>query len=50
LLALVPREVEEPVDLGDRHLLRAGRKLDDQVSRLDLALSEDPEVEPGATV
>ena len=50
LLARVPGEVEERVDLGDRHLLRAGGELDDLVSRLDLALLEYPEVEAGAAV
>ena len=46
----MPGEVEEPVDLGDRHLLRAGGDLDDLVSRLDLALLEHAEVEAGAAV
>jgi hypothetical protein len=46
----VAGEVEERVDLDDRHLLRAGGELDDLVSRLDLALLEYPEVEAGAAV
>ena len=50
LLARVPREVEEPVDLGDGHLLRAGGELDDLVSRLHLALLEHAEVEAGPAV
>ena len=50
LLARVPGEVEERVDLGDRHLFRAGDELEDLVPRLDLALLEDAEVEPGAAV
>ena len=50
LLARVPGKVEERVDLGDRHLLRAGGELDDLVPGLDLALVEHPEVEPGAAV
>ena len=50
LLARVPGEVEQRVDLGDRHLLRAGGELDDLVSRLDLALLEHAEVEAGAVV
>ena len=43
-------EVEERVDLGDRHLLRAGGELDDLVSRLHVALLEHAEVEAGAAV
>ena len=50
LLARVPGEVEERVDLGDRHLLRAGGELEDLVSRLHLALFEHAEVEAGAAV
>ena len=50
LLARMPGEVEERVDLGDRHLLRAGGELDDLVPRLDLALLEHAEVEAGAAV
>ena len=50
LLARVPGEVEERVDLGDRHLLRAGGELDDLVSGLHLALLEHAEVEAGAAV
>ena len=50
LPARVSGEVEERVDLGDRHLLRAGSELDDLVSRLHVALLEHPEVEPGAVV
>ena len=50
LLARVPGEVEERVDLGDRHLLRAGGELDDLVPRLHLALFEHAEVEAGAAV
>ena len=50
LLARVSGEVEERVDLGDRHLLRAGGELDDLVSRLHLALFEHAEVEAGAAV
>ena len=50
LLARVPGEVEERVDLGDRHLFRAGGELDDLVSGLHLALFEHAEVEAGAAV
>src|SRR5207248_2746098 len=38
LLARVPGQVEERVDLGDRHLARTGGELHDLVARLDLAL------------
>ena len=50
LLARVPGEVEQRVDLGDRHLFRAGGELDDLVSRLHVALFEHAEVEAGAVV
>ena len=50
LLARVPGEVEKRVDLGDRHLLRAGGDLEDLVPRLDLALFEHAEVEARAAV
>ena len=50
LLSRVPGEVEQRVDLGDRHLLRAGGDLEDLVPRLDLALFEHAEVEAGAAV
>ena len=43
-------EVEERVDLGDRHLFRSGDELDDFVAGLHLALFEDAEVEAGAMV
>src|SRR5262245_528324 len=43
-------EVEERVDLGDGHTLRAGGDLEDLVPRLHLAFFEDAEVEPRATV
>ena len=47
LLTRVSGEVEQPVDLGGRHLFRARGELEDLVSRLDLALSEHAEVEAG---
>ena len=50
LLARVAREVEQRVDLGDRHLLGAGGELDDLVPRLHLALLEHAEVEARAAV
>ena len=50
LLARMPGEVEERVDLGDRHLLRAGGELEDLVSGLHVALFEHAEVEAGAVV
>ena len=50
LLARVPGEVEQRVDLGDRHLLGPGGDLDDLVSRLHLALLEHAEVEARAAV
>ena len=43
-------EVEERVDLGDRHLLGAGGDLEDLVSCLDVAFFEDAEVEAGAVM
>src|SRR4051812_36742830 len=43
-------EIEEAVDLGNRHRLRARGELDDLIPRLDLALLEHPKVEAGATV
>ena len=48
LLARVSGKVEQPVDLRDRHLLGPGSELDDLVSRLYVALLEDPEVEARA--
>src|SRR5262249_7126416 len=50
LLARVAREVEQAIDLGDGHLLGAGRELDDVVTGPDIALLQDAEVEPGAAV
>ena len=50
LLARVSGQVEERVDLGDRHLLRPGGELDDLVARLHLALFEHAEVEARAAV
>jgi len=50
LRARVPGAVEQPVDLGDRHLLGPRRELGDRVSRLHLALFQDAEVEAGALV
>ena len=49
-LARVPGEVEQRVDVGDRHLLGSRGELDDLVSRLHLALFEHPEVEARAVV
>src|SRR3954453_4888603 len=46
----MPGEIEEPVDLGDRHLLGPRGELDDLVSRLHLALLEHAEVEAGPAV
>ena len=40
----MPGEVEQRVDICDRHVLRPRGKLDDPVSRLYLALLEHPEV------
>jgi hypothetical protein len=50
LLSRVPGEVEQPVDLGDRHLLPSGSDLEDLVAGLDLALFEHAEVEAGAAM
>jgi hypothetical protein len=50
LPARMPRQVEQPVDLGDRHLQRAGGDLGDLVAGLDVALLEHAEVEAGAAV
>ena len=46
----MPGEIEQRVDLGDRHLFGAGGELDDLVSRLYLALFEHAEVEARAVV
>ena len=46
----MPWQVEERVDLGDRHLLRASSDADDVVTRSDLALLDHPEVEAGPAV
>ena len=46
----MPGEVEQRVDLGDRHLLLSGGDLEDLVTRLHLALFEHAEVEAGAAV
>ena len=50
LLARVSGQVEQRVDLGDGHLLRTRRELDDLVARLHLALFEHAEVEARAAV
>ena len=50
LLARVSREVEERVDLGHRHQLRAGRELDDLVTGLHVAFFQHAEVEAGPAV
>src|SRR3954452_19097464 len=44
------RQVKEPVDLGDRHLLRTACDLEDLVSGLHLAFFENAEVEARAAV
>ncbi len=49
-MARVPGEVEQRVDVGDRHLLGSRGELDDLVSRLYLALFEHAEVEARAVV
>src|SRR6266536_5599047 len=41
------RQVEQRVDLGDGHRLRAGGELDDLVTRQHLALGEHTQVEAG---
>ena len=46
----MPGEVEQRVDLGDRHLFGAGGELDDLVSRLYVAFFEHAEVEARAVV
>jgi hypothetical protein len=46
----VPREIEQRVSFGDRHLLGARGALDDVVSRLYVALLEHAEVEARAVV
>ena len=46
----MPGQVEQRVDLGDRHLLGAGAEPDDLVSRLDVAFLEHAEVEARAMV
>src|SRR4051794_2554182 len=46
----MPRQVEQRIDLGDRHLLGTLRELDDLVAGFDLTLLEDAEVEAGAAV
>ena len=50
VLALVAGEVEQRVDLGDGHPLRARGELRDLVARLHLALLEHAEVEAGPAV
>ena len=50
LLARVPGEVQQRVDLGDGHLFGAGGELDDLVSRLYVAFFEHAEVEARAVV
>ena len=49
-MAGVSGEVEQRVDIGDRHLLGPGAELDDLVSRLYLALLEHAKVEAGAVM
>jgi hypothetical protein len=46
----VPWEVEQPVDLHDGHLLGAGRHLLDRLPRLDVALLDHAQIEPGPPV
>src|SRR4051794_25629886 len=46
----MPGEVEQRVDLGNRHLLVSGADLEDPAPRLHLALLEHAEVEAGAPV
>ena len=50
LLAWMTGEVEERVDLGDRHLLGPGGDLEDLVSCLDVAFFENAKIEGGAVV
>ena len=50
LLARVPGQVEQRVDLGDRHLLVSGGDLGDLVARLHVALFDHAEVEARAVV
>ena len=46
----MPGEVEQRVQVGDRHLLRPRGELDDVVASVHLALFEHAEVEAGAVV
>src|SRR5262249_27651982 len=43
-------QVQERIDLGDRHLLGPTGELDDRVTRFDVSLFEHAEVEAGAVV
>ena len=43
-------QVQQPVDFGGRHLLRARGELDDLVARLHVTLLQHPEVEAGPPV
>src|SRR3954452_25091767 len=44
------RRVEEAIDLGDRHVLRAVGEFHDHIAGGDLAFLDDPEIETGSAV
>ncbi len=50
MLPWVAGEIEEPADLGDRHFLGAGRKLEDLVAGLNFPLLQNAEIEARAVV
>ena len=49
-VARVPRQIEQPVHLGDGHGLGTRRQLGDLVPGLDLPLLQDPQVEARTSV
>ena len=49
-VTIVPGQVEQCVDIGDRHPTRSGSHLDNRIAGLDDALPQDAQVEPGSPV
>ena len=47
-ITIVPGQVEQRVDVGDRHPTRSGCHLDDGITGPDDALAQDAQVEPGS--
>ncbi len=50
LVPRMPRQVQQPVDLGDGHRLRSGGHLHDLVTGPHRPLAQHPQVEPGSAV